>query len=257
MKNYYETEDVAKRYVAGRPDYHQIVIDKIKDFLKPATKFPSILDIGCGNGFSTVPLLELGEQVVGVDASAAMIAQAPQHSRIRFEVCAAEALSSMQTQFGLVTVSNAFHWFDRDTFFREVRALLASDSWLIIYNNFFKGEMLDLSGFQNWFLNRYLVQFPNPSRSNFDWNEVALRNYGFRRVHFEQFDNRLAMNRQQLIAFFISQSNITAAIEKAQTDLGAVIHWLEEELEPFFQHATHSQQALFGNFIVYLQNLER
>lgn len=256
MKNYYETENVAKRYAAGRPDYHQIVIDKIKDLLQPAKKFPNILDIGCGNGFSTIPLLELGESIVGVDASAAMIAQAPKHPNIRFGVCAAEGLSSMQAQFELVTVGNAFHWFDRDAFFREVRAILAPDSRLIVYNNFFKGEMADLPGFKDWILNRYLQKFPNPLRGKFDWNEAALKRYGFRRVHFEQFDNHIGMTKQQLIAFFISQSNITAAIEKERTDLVAIIHWLEEELKAFFPNANYSRQGIFGNFIVYLQSLK-
>ena len=71
------------------------------------------LDVGCGTGLSTIALREISRRVVGVDSSAEMIALAPRHAGIEFEIADAEHLSFEDHYFDLVTVSQAIHWFSR------------------------------------------------------------------------------------------------------------------------------------------------
>lgn len=87
-----------------------------------------ILDVGCGNGKTTAEIAGRVPQgaVVGVDASADMIAFAAAHSalhpNLQFAVADARHLPC-QHQFDLVVSFNALHWIpDQDHALRSIRA---------------------------------------------------------------------------------------------------------------------------------------
>jgi trans-aconitate 2-methyltransferase len=89
-----------------------------------------ILDVGCGNGKTTAEIATLVPQgaVVGVDASADMIAFAAAHSalhpNLQFAVADARQLP-YQHEFDLVVSFNALHWIpDQDRAVRSIRATL-------------------------------------------------------------------------------------------------------------------------------------
>ena len=82
-----------------------------------------ILDLGCGDGQLTSKIVALGAEVVGVDASEAMIAAA--HSRgIDARLVNAEALS-FAAEFDAVFSNAALHWVrDQDAMLAGVRRAL-------------------------------------------------------------------------------------------------------------------------------------
>jgi trans-aconitate 2-methyltransferase len=89
-----------------------------------------ILDIGCGNGKTTAEIAARVPQgeVVGVDASAEMIAFAAAHGalhpNLQFAVADARQLP-YQHEFDLVVSFNALHWIpDQDRALRSIRATL-------------------------------------------------------------------------------------------------------------------------------------
>jgi trans-aconitate methyltransferase len=67
-----------------------------------------ILDLGCGDGQLTAKIVASGAEVVGVDASAAMIAGA-QAKGIDARVCNAESLP-FEAEFDAVFSNAALHW---------------------------------------------------------------------------------------------------------------------------------------------------
>jgi trans-aconitate 2-methyltransferase len=94
-----------------------------------------VLDVGCGNGKVTTQIAERVEQgtVVGVDASAEMIAFASSHfgppvrSNLRFEVADARRLP-FQEEFDVVVSFNALHWIpEQDEALRSVRRAMKPD----------------------------------------------------------------------------------------------------------------------------------
>jgi trans-aconitate methyltransferase len=91
-----------------------------------------ILDVGCGNGKTTAEIAARVPQgaVVGVDASADMIAfaaaHAALHANLQFAVADARQLP-YQHEFDLVVSFNALHWIperDQDQALRSIRAVL-------------------------------------------------------------------------------------------------------------------------------------
>jgi trans-aconitate 2-methyltransferase len=91
-----------------------------------------ILDVGCGNGKTTAEIAARVPQgaVVGVDASADMIAFAAAHSalhaNLQFVVADARHLP-YQHEFDLVVSFNALHWIpvpEQDLALRSIRAVL-------------------------------------------------------------------------------------------------------------------------------------
>ena len=96
------------------------------------------LDLGCGTGVASYPLLEVIDNVIGIDPSHNMIAKADSlkqkfceeknidHTRIQFRVGRTEDLlySVVPESFDLIIVAQCAHWFDIDAFFKNSAALL-------------------------------------------------------------------------------------------------------------------------------------
>ena len=91
-----------------------------------------ILDVGCGNGKTTTEIAARVPQgkVVGVDASAAMVAFATsnnQHPNLQFAVADARHLPYQQ-EFDLVVSFNALHWIPEQALaLQSIRAALKPD----------------------------------------------------------------------------------------------------------------------------------
>ncbi len=73
-----------------------------------------VLDIGCGTGLASIPLIVNGFEVVGIDASPAMLAKArAAYPQARWVAGRAEALPFEDDSFDLVISAQAFHQVDR------------------------------------------------------------------------------------------------------------------------------------------------
>jgi SAM-dependent methyltransferase len=89
-----------------------------------------LLDLGCGTGQLAIPLRDRFETVVGVDASAEMIAEARRQAEavgattITWLVSSAEAITPALGRFRLVTIGGAFHWMQHDEVMRRCRDVL-------------------------------------------------------------------------------------------------------------------------------------
>lgn len=78
-------------------------------------------DCGTGNGQAAYALVKHFDHVIATDASADQIAQAIPHERIEFRVEPAEEVSLETSSVDLVTVAQAVHWFDLDSFYQVVQ----------------------------------------------------------------------------------------------------------------------------------------
>jgi hypothetical protein len=59
MTKHFSHFNQAEYYHKYRPIYHDIVIDKIQTFYQITNKIENALDMACGTGHSTVPLLKI------------------------------------------------------------------------------------------------------------------------------------------------------------------------------------------------------
>ena len=112
---------VAATYARYRPTYPVQLFDWIAG-AAPARN--TAWDCGGGSGQATLPLAERFASVVGTDASAEQLSQAPPHTRITWRVAPAEASGLDPLSMDAVTVAQALHWFDLTRFWAEVRRVV-------------------------------------------------------------------------------------------------------------------------------------
>jgi ubiquinone/menaquinone biosynthesis C-methylase UbiE len=254
--NYFASCLSAERYAIGRPHFHANTIRHIIDNLKIEVKLNNALDVACGTGLSTIALLPIADNVFGTDLSEEMLKLAVGKNQINYQVSTAEEQPFQDNIFNLITVSSGLHWFNIDKFLTEANRLLKRDSFLVVYENSFPGEMKDNAGFNPWNKETYLQQFPSPPRNkNYDWAPDNLKAKGFLLCTTENFKNLLSFNKSELIAYLTTQSNVIAAVEKGRFTYNEIENWLNEELSAFFDNDQSKQILYFNNWIKYLQKV--
>jgi SAM-dependent methyltransferase len=232
--NFFSSQSAAARYPKGRPYFHPLVIERISAFLSLVKPFKRAVDVGCGTGLSAVALKEIAGEIIGVDASLEMIALTAKSERIRYSVADAVRLPFIDNEFDLMTLSSAFHWLDRAKFLREAGRVLCPGGWLIVYDNYFSGQMEDQPAFQTWYRESHLRKYPPPSRTWASFTEEDSGNEGFHLAGHEQYQNRISFSVERLIDYLTTQSNVIAAVECGSEDINEVRRWLTETLKPLF-----------------------
>ncbi len=244
--------DAAERYARGRPRFHALVVRKISVFLGLREPIRAALDVACGTGLSSVVLREIAARVVGTDSSAEMLARAPRVGGVEYVEASAENLPFADGSFDLLTVSSAFHWFDRTRFLSEARRVLRPEGCLVVYDNAFRGEMRGEPVFRMWFRERYLVRYPSLPRDRRPFGDEDARRHGFRFVGREDYENDVRFSVEELARYLETQSNVIAAVEEDAESIGEVHGWLLESLAPLFPRGAQAT-FVFGGYIWYLR----
>lgn len=254
--NYFSPKSAAERYSRGRPNFHELSIAYLKDYLQLKDKLHTALDIACGTGLSTQALLSIANEVYGTDSSQAMLDHALQKDKIHYKLAKAEDQAFESDYFDLITVCSGVHWFDIDRFLAEANRLLKKKSYLILYDNFFLGEMEGNPKFKDWYHTVYLCKFPAPARNNqYAWDNGQLFEFHFHMSEDAHFNNAVSFHKDELALYFTTQSNITWAIETKTISYEEVDAWLIHELSVFYPNENKPNILYFGNWIKFLQNI--
>lgn len=121
---------LASSYVSCRPGYPPDLFAYLAELLE---RHELAWDCAAGSGQATLPLAGLFRRVVATDLSAAMLDQAPQHPRIEYRVASAESSGLRSASTDLVTVAQALHWLDLDSFYEEVVRVLVPGGVLAVW----------------------------------------------------------------------------------------------------------------------------
>jgi SAM-dependent methyltransferase len=124
--------EVADAYERGRPDYPPAVADTITAelSLQPGAR---VLDLGAGTGKLTRALVEAGFDVIAVEPQAplrAILASGVGAQRVRAGT--AEAIPLEDSTVRVVTVADAFHWFDHQLALAEIERVLEPQGGLVV-----------------------------------------------------------------------------------------------------------------------------
>lgn len=104
----------AAYYARGRMPYPPELADALETELE-LDGTGRLLDVGCGPGSLTCLLAPLFAETVGIDADAAMVAEARRHAPpgTRFVQLRAEELPAGLGSFRAATFAQSFHWLDQ------------------------------------------------------------------------------------------------------------------------------------------------
>ena len=118
----------AAAYERGRPEYPSEALSALG--IAPGDV---VLDLAAGTGKLTRPLLETGAEVIAVEPVAEMRAALP--ASVRALDGTAERIPVDDYAVDLVTVAQAFHWFDGEAALTEIHRVLRSGGRLALVWN--------------------------------------------------------------------------------------------------------------------------
>lgn len=138
MKNTEKFTEKAKHYEVGRPSYAQELIDCLYHNYNLNSQ-SIIADIGAGTGKLTKQLLQKGSRVIAVEPNDAMRSIAQQglqeYDTIQIVNGTDVATTLSDQSIDVITVAQAFHWFDAALFQKEcARILKANGKVFLIWN---------------------------------------------------------------------------------------------------------------------------
>jgi SAM-dependent methyltransferase len=120
----------ADQYARYRPHYPP----ELYDFLYAHTSsFHCAWDCGTGNGQVAAQLAKRFDKVHATDISETQLQHATRLPNIEYHLCRAEKTTIPDNSINLITVGQAFHWFDAAAFYKEVRRVAAADAVLALW----------------------------------------------------------------------------------------------------------------------------
>nr|AIA12113.1 Methyltransferase domain protein [uncultured bacterium] len=253
--NFFSPKSAALRYAVGRPSFHPAIIRRVREYLSLSEPLTRALDVGCGTGLSTLALKEIAEEIIGLDASTEMVALAPTDARIQYCIANAEYLPLRERTFDLITLSQVFHWLDRERFLKEAGRTLRGRGWLIVYDNYFSGQTEGNAEFQRWHQESFLKKYPSPHRAWASFTEENTRDEGFELLNHEWHQNGIKFSVEALADYLTTQSNMIAAVEGGRETIEEARAWLLENIRPLFGERQEAEFT-FNAPIWYLRRIE-
>lgn len=128
MKDLFSAQAVD--YSRYRPRYPE----KLFEYLaRESPKRELAWDVGTGNGQAAIALARHFRRVVATDPSEKQLASAMPQEGVEYLLAPAERAPLKNGIVDLITVAQAFHWFDQNAFFAEVKRVAAPGAFLAIW----------------------------------------------------------------------------------------------------------------------------
>ena len=124
----------ADHYHRHRPSYPRELLDWILETAAVSHGAPAA-DVGCGTGIVTRLLAERGLEAIGIDPSDEMLAVARSQGGPPYLQGEAAATGLADGSMELVTVGQAFHWFDVPKALAELRRILTGHGCCAVFWN--------------------------------------------------------------------------------------------------------------------------
>ena len=103
--------NLAKAYRESRPGYSKDIIFFLKTLLSSRRQKITSLDLGSGTGLFTKEIAKISDQVIGVELSKEMIANAYKINNVRYFNSSADNIK-LKKKFDIFSSASCFHWFN-------------------------------------------------------------------------------------------------------------------------------------------------
>ncbi|MGF3106161.1 class I SAM-dependent methyltransferase [Rossellomorea sp. DUT-2] len=184
-----EFDNKTKEYAIGRPSYPSEILKVIREL--GVNNQSTIADIGAGTGILTHMLGSLECNVLAIEPNEQMLVECRKYcnelNNIQFIKAPAEKTSLKENSVDIITIAQAFHWFDKELCKKEFQRILKENGYVVILWN----EMQNDSQFAKEYttvLNNYKVK-TTAAISNFDPDEEKINFFGqdYTKVYYENW----------------------------------------------------------------------
>lgn len=135
----------AEAFATARPSYPEEAIE----FILSHQPTGMILDVGAGTAIGSNQLARHERNVIAVDPNLSMIRASQRLDRVTFVAGRAENLPFTSAMTSLLTVFNAFHWFQPRPFFEEAHRVIQPGGTLaVIWNEWDRRDSFTAEFFQ-------------------------------------------------------------------------------------------------------------
>ena len=188
---------------------------------------PLVLDLGCGPGATTLPLRAVGRAVVGVDASAHMIAAAARAEHVHYVVGALPSLPFESASFPLVCSTQTLEFVPWDAFFDEASRVLAPEGSLVVYSA--SSSLCGSAPLTDWFSGEFARRFPAPP--GLEPRSESSVHPDLRFEGREAFSDSLALTPSSLKRLLLSWESVLAAITSGREDVVDARAWIGRSVD--------------------------
>ncbi|PHM33244.1 class I SAM-dependent methyltransferase [Xenorhabdus innexi] len=173
------------------------------------------LDIGCGNGISTVHLQKLFDHVEGCDIGDVLIDAARQnYPDILFNVSPSETFSPHHS-FDLITSATSFYWMDRKRILMNLQEWLKPEGIFCAYKYDFPVVYGPLRDYIETELVTRWSRYRDPRLIQYDNTlELMCSCSHLKNACRELFANIIFLTPEEVALFFLSTSYVTRYIEE-------------------------------------------
>jgi ubiquinone/menaquinone biosynthesis C-methylase UbiE len=192
-------------YSKYRPSYPPEVVEYI---LAHCTQRSVAWDCATGNGQFAVLLAPHFEKVHATDISEQQLANAARRVNIRYEKQAAERTHFADHYFDLVTIAQAYHWFNFDLFEKEVKRVSKPGAVIaIIGYNLLKLADEKFNAMFHHFYNHVVGPYWNDERRFLEENYTTIP-FPFTDTEHRYFSTVLSWTREDLAGYLKSWSSV-------------------------------------------------
>jgi ubiquinone/menaquinone biosynthesis C-methylase UbiE len=201
MKDLFSEQAAA--YAKYRPSYPKELFEYIYSFI-PDNKVA--WDCATGNGQTAIHLAQHFDQVIASDISAAQLSLAPNVPNIQYVTCPAENTPFPSHHVDLITVSQAYHWFDWEAFKNEVERVGKQNAVIAVWMyDLIISDEKDINDLIVYFYRNVVGPYWDAERK---WIEEHYETipFPYELLSSRQFYIHQQFNREELLGFFSSWS---------------------------------------------------
>ncbi|MXN91933.1 methyltransferase domain-containing protein [Flavobacterium sp. Sd200] len=234
MKDNFSAQSAA--YSQFRPHYPAEMIQYI---LSHVQNFDMALDVATGNGQVAVALAPYFKEVYATDISTKQLENAKQLPNIIYKEGSAEETGFNNSQFDLITVAQAIHWFDFDVFYREIKRVLKPNGILAVMGYGVFSTNLDTDIILSHFYKEIVGPYWDAERKYVDENYTTIP-FPFREIESRKFFNRFTWTLEQLVGYLQTWSATQHYIKDKGVDPVHLIYndlktsWQKSDKQVFF-----------------------